>query len=99
MRTPASAGFRDHDEEVKVNPGLRAIETTGVVETQQQLKLDIPLPAAVSSRVRIIVLFPEEAYQEPSEVEWLYATATNPAFDFLKEPTEDIYSLGGLSSL
>jgi len=76
-----------------VNPGLRAIETTGIVETRQQLKLDIPLPAAVSSRVRIIVLFPEEAYQEPSEAEWLYAAATNPAFDFLKEPTEDIYTL------
>ena len=43
--------------------------------------------------MRIIVLFPEEAYQEPSEAEWLYAAATNPAFDFLKEPTEDIYTL------
>ncbi len=38
------------------------------------------------------MLFPEEAYQEPSEAEWLYAAATNPAFDFLKEPTENIYT-------
>jgi hypothetical protein len=76
-----------------MKPGLRAIETTGVVETRQQLKLDVPLPAAVSSRVRIIVLFPEETYQESSEAEWLYAAATNSALDFLKEPAEDIYTL------
>ncbi len=27
------------------------------------------------------------------EREWLRAAATNPAFDFLKEPEEDIYTL------
>ena len=27
------------------------------------------------------------------EKEWLQAAATNPAFDFLKEPEEDIYTL------
>jgi hypothetical protein len=30
---------------------------------------------------------------EPSEAEWLYAAARNPAFAFLHEPQEDIYTL------
>ena len=27
------------------------------------------------------------------ETEWLHAAATNPAFDFLKDPEEDVYTL------
>jgi hypothetical protein len=30
---------------------------------------------------------------EPDEAQWLYATAHNPAFAFLHEPQEDIYTL------
>lgn len=30
---------------------------------------------------------------EISETEWLKAAATNPAFDFLSDPEEDIYTL------
>jgi len=43
------------------------------------------------TRVRIIILLPEEA--DIDEMEWLRAAAVNPAFDFLKEPEEDIYTL------
>lgn len=35
----------------------------------------------------------KEEYEEISESEWLYAATTNPSFDFLKEPEEDIYTL------
>ncbi|MGD1809235.1 Z1 domain-containing protein [Dapis sp. BLCC M126] len=31
--------------------------------------------------------------EEINEQEWLYAAATNPVFDFLKDPEEDIYTL------
>ena len=72
---------------------VRAIETMGVIEAQRQLWLDTPLPVIGPSRVRIIVLFPEEEYEEFGELEWLHAAATNPAFDFLKDPEEDIYTL------
>ena len=34
-----------------------------------------------------------QEYEEISESEWLYAAVTNPAFEFLKEPEEDIYTL------
>ncbi|MEM1172726.1 MAG: hypothetical protein AAGJ08_27525 [Cyanobacteria bacterium P01_H01_bin.35] len=31
--------------------------------------------------------------EEINEQEWLQAAATNPTFDFLKDPEEDIYTL------
>jgi len=74
---------------------VRAIETTGVIDEKSQLRLDTPLPVVGPSQVRVIVLIPgpEEEHEKISESEWLYAAATNPAFDFLKEPEEDIYTL------
>lgn len=72
---------------------VRAVETTGVVDEESHLRLDAPLPIVGPSRVRVILLFPDEEQEELNETEWLYAAATNPAFDLLKEPEEDIYTL------
>lgn len=69
---------------------MKAIETTGTVDDQRQLHLDKPLPIVGPSRVRVIILFPED---DIDEREWLLAAASNPAFDFLKDPAEDIYTL------
>ena len=69
----------------------KAIETVGTIDAQRQLVLDEPLPVVGPTRVRVIILLPEEA--DIDEIEWLRAAATNPAFDFLKEPEEDIYTL------
>ena len=38
---------------------MNAIETTGIVDAQHQLRLDEPLPIAGPSRVRVIILVPE----------------------------------------
>jgi hypothetical protein len=70
---------------------MNAIETTGVVDAQHQLRLDQPLPIAQESRVRVIVLLPEEP--ETSEAAWAKAAATSPAFDFLEDAAEDIYTV------
>jgi hypothetical protein len=70
---------------------LKAFEVAGTIDEQRQLHLDAPLPIAGPSRVRVIVLIPEEADAE--EKEWYRVAASNPAFDFLKEPKEDIYTL------
>jgi len=70
---------------------LSAIEVTGVVDENHQLKLDVPLPVTGPLPVRVIVLYPTpEAFDE---TEWLKTAAGNPAFEFLKEPDEDIYTL------
>ena len=71
---------------------MTAIEITGTVDENHQLRLDRDLPIKGPQRVRVIVLYPVEE-EEISEDEWLYAAAHNPAFDFLKEPSEDIYTL------
>ena len=70
---------------------LKAIETTGTIDARCQLVLDEQIHVSRPTKVRIIILFPEEADIE--EKEWLRAAATNPAFDFLKEPEEDIYDV------
>ena len=70
---------------------IRAIEVTGTIDEERQLHLDKPLPVVGPNRVRVIILFPEET--DFDEGEWLRAVARNPAFDFLNDAEEDIYSL------
>ena len=70
---------------------IRAIEVTGTIDEERQLHLDQPLPVVGPNRVRVIILFAEET--DFDEGEWLKAVARNPAFDFLNDPEEDIYSL------
>ena len=71
------------------NP-LQIVELIGTIDEKGQLHLDEPISAVGQGRVRVILL-PEEA--EIGENEWLKAAASNPAFDFLKDPAEDIYTL------
>ena len=70
---------------------FKALEVVGTVDAQRQLHLDEPLPIVGPSRVRVIILIPEET--DMDEREWLRVAARNPAFDFLKDPEEDIYTL------
>ena len=69
----------------------RAITLTGSIDEQRQLHLDAPLPIAGPSRVRVIILISEGA--EIDEREWLRLATSNPAFDFLRAPEEDLYTL------
>src|SRR5271170_3691149 len=69
---------------------VNAIEATGIVDAQHQLRLDEPLPIPGQSRVRVIVLVPDA--EEISEAAWTKAASTSPAFDFLKDSAEDIYT-------
>jgi hypothetical protein len=69
---------------------MNAIETTGIVDAQHQLRLDEPLPISGPSRVRVIILVREAGDIE--ENAWTKASVTSPAFDFLKDAAEDIYS-------
>jgi hypothetical protein len=73
-----------------VESTLRAIETTGTVDERRQLHLDEPLPVGSSGKVRVIVLISEE---DAEDSEWLRAAATNPAFEFLGDAEEDVYTL------
>ena len=75
------------------NP-MTAIEMTGMVDENHQLQLDGILPFAGPKRVRVIVLSPlTEIADELSDVEWLKASLNNPAFEYLRDPEEDIYTI------
>ncbi len=69
---------------------MKAIETNGMIENERRLLLDDPLPILASNRVRVIVLMEEE--HEVEEQAWQRSAAANPAFAFLQEPQEDIYT-------
>lgn len=70
---------------------MRAIETTGILNTEGQIQLDRPLPQDKAGRVRVILLMPEE--DETGARGWSGAISTNPSFAFLHDPEEDIYTL------
>jgi hypothetical protein len=73
---------------------LKAIEVEGAIDEEHHLHLDAPLPITGPSRVRVIILFPEqEDAGDIAEEQWLHAMARNPLFDFLHAPEEDLYTL------
>jgi hypothetical protein len=67
---------------------MQAIETTAQVDQSGNLHLLTPLRLR-NQKVRVIILLSES--DEIDDKTWLYAIQ-NPAFDFLNEPEEDIYS-------
>ena len=69
---------------------VRALETTGKVDENGELKLDEPLTTLGQGPVRVILLLPENG--DPGETEWLEAAMSNPAFDFLADSAENIYT-------
>ncbi|NHE59596.1 MULTISPECIES: hypothetical protein [Cyclobacterium] len=68
---------------------MKAIETTGQINQEGAILLDQPLVVR-GKKVKIIILMEED---EKEEKEWLSTMSTNPAFDFLKDEQEDIYSI------
>lgn len=72
---------------------MAAIEMTGTVDENHQLRLDSLLPFAGPKRVRVIVLSQmTEDLDEWNETEWLKSSLNNSAFAFLNDPEEDIYN-------
>ena len=69
---------------------MKAIEVGGTIEEDQRVRLDEPLPPGVVGRVRLIIVVGED---EPGDQEWLRAARQGGAFDFLKAPEEDRYTL------
>jgi len=73
---------------------MTAIEMTGTIDENHQLKLDGTLPFAGPKRVRVIVLSSHtEIADDLSETEWLKASLNNPVFEYLRDPEEDIYTI------
>ncbi|MBI5529397.1 MAG: hypothetical protein HY897_23985 [Deltaproteobacteria bacterium] len=69
---------------------LRAFELDGMVDRNHRLRVDEPLPVEGPSRVKVIVLVP--VVDELSERDYFRIAMNDPAFGFLKDSAEDVYS-------
>ncbi len=69
---------------------MRAIEINTKTDSHGRLKLNYPIHKR-DQNVRVIILLDDNT--EDEEKLWLNALSSNPVFDFLKEPEEDIYSI------
>jgi len=76
---------------------MRAIETTGVLDKSGFLKLDKRFKTTKPQKVKVIILYGDDNNED--ETEWLNMLSANPAFDFLKDKEEDIYTLTDGKSL
>jgi len=71
---------------------MKAIELNSATDKDGNLKLDFSLGIR-EKQVRVLLLFDDNISKEEEEVIYMNALSNNPAFDFLKEPDEDIYSI------
>jgi hypothetical protein len=71
---------------------MKAIEITTKTDNTGHLKINYPMNKR-DSNVRIIILVDEKNDEVDEEMLWLNSISSNPAFDFLKDSNENIYSL------
>jgi hypothetical protein len=71
---------------------MKAIEISTKTDKYGHLKINYPLNNC-ESNVRIIILVEEMNDEVNEEKLWLKSISSNPAFDFLKDTSENIYSL------
>ena len=71
---------------------MRAIEINTVTDKSGRLKIDYPIHKR-DKKVRVIILVDEASDYNDDETQWINAMNSNPAFSFLNEPSENIYTL------
>lgn len=69
---------------------MKAIELISRTDKEGQLRLDYQLDKS-DSNVRVLILLEDELTIE--ERSWLKGVSANPAFDFLNNEEEGIYSI------
>jgi hypothetical protein len=71
---------------------MKAIEITTKTDKTGHLKINYPMNKR-DRDVRIIILVDEKNDDVDEEKLWMNSISSNPAFDFLKNSNENIYSL------
>lgn len=71
---------------------MRAIEINSRTDKKGHLKIDYKLNMS-ERNVRILILMDDDNSIIEDEKLWINSISKNPAFDFLNDPNEDIYSL------
>lgn len=71
---------------------MKAIEINSKTDKTGHLKINYKLDRP-GRNVRILILLDDEINEEEDEILWMKSISENPAFTFLNDPAEDIYSL------
>lgn len=71
---------------------MKAIEINSKTDMQGNLKIDYPVHKS-SKKVRVLILLDEEDQSKDEESLWMESISKNPAFDYLKDESEDIYTI------
>lgn len=71
---------------------MRAIELNSKTDNKGHLHIDYQTNQ-LNSNVRILILVNDDTSELEDEKLWQYSISKNPAFDFLNEPEENIYTL------
>jgi hypothetical protein len=70
---------------------MKAIEINSKTDKKGHLKINYPLRQA-DKNVRVLILVEEDTEADEERI-WLEAVSKTPAFNFLYEKEEDIYSV------
>ncbi len=71
---------------------MKAIEINSKTDKCGHLKIDYPLDKK-DSNVRVLILLDDNSFEQDDEKLWMQSISKNPAFYFLNDPSEDIYSI------
>ncbi|MFZ7102070.1 MAG: hypothetical protein ACOWWO_05320 [Peptococcaceae bacterium] len=71
---------------------MKAIEFKSKTDNKGHLKIDYQLNKS-DKKVRVLILLDEEQTESEEETLWMNSISSNPAFEFLNDSAEDIYSL------
>jgi hypothetical protein len=71
---------------------MKAIEINSKTDKTGHLKINYKLDKS-ESNVRILLLIDEDPTEQEEEKLWMNSISKNPAFNFLNDSMEDIYSL------
>jgi hypothetical protein len=71
---------------------MKAIEINSRTDKTGYLKINYKLNRS-DSKVRVLILLDDDSSDIDEEAIWMNSISNNPAFNFLKDSAEDVYSL------
>jgi uncharacterized alpha/beta hydrolase family protein len=71
---------------------MSVIEINSKTDSKGLLKFNYNLKKS-NRRVKILIMVDDNKKTSDEEALWMQSIVTNPAFDFLNDPAEDIYTI------
>lgn len=71
---------------------MKAIEINSKTDKTGHLKINYKLDRS-DCKVRVLILLDDDLEEKNEDAIWMSSISKNPAFDFLNDSAEDIYSL------